>query len=221
MHIAYHSYYDIYFGYFYIITLVYSMIIFLNGATSSGKTTIAKAIQDLDERPWLLFGIDTMISMMPSKYWSGGKKQNEGFYFSQVEESDGVNMRIECGEFGNKLSNIIPDVACLLDKNGFNLIIDEVIVEPDSLKNYANKFSNNLVYFIGVYCNTKIIEEREILRADRCIGSARDQIKRCHKFIKCYDLKIDTSQYSASDCAKKILNFIAIEPRPKALKEHR
>jgi chloramphenicol 3-O phosphotransferase len=44
------------------------MIIFLNGCSSSGKTTIAKAIQHLSDEPWLLLGIDTFFHMMPSKY---------------------------------------------------------------------------------------------------------------------------------------------------------
>lgn len=196
------------------------MIIFLNGATSSGKTMLAKAIQNLDEQPWLLLGVDTMINMMPSKYWAGGKKQNEGFYFTEIEDNDGVLMRIEAGQFGNKLSNTIADIACLLDKQGFNLIIDEVLVTAESLKNYANKLSNNLVYFVGVYCDPKIIEEREILRGDRCIGSARDQVKRCHISVKRYDIKIDTSQRSPFCSAKIVLDFIAKESSPKALKEH-
>lgn len=196
------------------------MIIFLNGATSSGKTMLAKAIQHLDDRPWLLLGIDTMVNMMPSKYWAGGNKQKEGFYFTEVKSNDSIIMRIEAGEFGNKLSNSIADIAYLLESQGFNLIIDEVLVNTESVKNYANKFSNKVVYFVGVYCDPDTIEEREILRGDRCIGSARDQIKRCHSSVKRYDLKIDTSQNSPFNCAKTILNFIAKEPSPKALKEH-
>lgn len=70
------------------------MIILLNGATSSGKTMLAKSIQYLDDRPWLLLGIDTMINMMPSKYWVSGDKQHEGFYFTEIKSNDSNIMRL-------------------------------------------------------------------------------------------------------------------------------
>jgi len=37
------------------------MIIFLNGCSSAGKSTIARAIQHLSEKPLLLIGIDNML----------------------------------------------------------------------------------------------------------------------------------------------------------------
>jgi hypothetical protein len=40
-------------------------VIVLNGASSSGKTTLAAALQDILEESWLVFGIDTLISALP------------------------------------------------------------------------------------------------------------------------------------------------------------
>lgn len=42
-----------------------SKIIFLNGCGSSGKTSIAKAIQHESPELWLSFGVDTFIDMIP------------------------------------------------------------------------------------------------------------------------------------------------------------
>src|SRR5690554_6098870 len=42
-------------------------IIFLNGPTHSGKTTLAKALQDRLDLPFLYIGLDRMIEMMPAK----------------------------------------------------------------------------------------------------------------------------------------------------------
>ena len=42
-------------------------VIVLNGASSSGKTTLAVALQDILEGSWLIFGIDTLISAIPLK----------------------------------------------------------------------------------------------------------------------------------------------------------
>lgn len=42
-----------------------SKIILLNGAGSSGKKSIARAIQHLSDEQWLTFGVDTFIEMTP------------------------------------------------------------------------------------------------------------------------------------------------------------
>lgn len=40
-------------------------IIILNGGSSSGKTSIAKSLQELLPTPWLRFSIDDLIDAMP------------------------------------------------------------------------------------------------------------------------------------------------------------
>src|ERR1700683_67430 len=40
-------------------------VIVLNGPSSSGKTTLAQALQDVLDDTWLVFGIDTLISALP------------------------------------------------------------------------------------------------------------------------------------------------------------
>lgn len=191
------------------------MIIFLNGATSSGKTNIVKAIQYLDDKPWLTLGIDTLINMMPSKYLAGGEKADEGFNFIPSEDELGPIMALQIGQFGNKVASAIPEIAQMLSRKKFNLIIDEVLIDDNELKQYVNALSQDTVYFVGVYCNQEILEEREILRGDRFIGSGRDQMKRCHRSSKYYDMHVDTSHHSPFECARQILNYIAEESKPK------
>lgn len=40
-------------------------VIILNGGSSSGKTTIAKCLQNSSKAPWLRFSIDDLIEAMP------------------------------------------------------------------------------------------------------------------------------------------------------------
>lgn len=42
-------------------------IIILNGPSSSGKTSIAKQIQQQSAEPYLLTGLDNLIFMIPGK----------------------------------------------------------------------------------------------------------------------------------------------------------
>ena len=196
----------------------HKMIIFLNGATSSGKTNIAKSIQHLDSRAWLTLGIDTMINMMPSKYWAGGEKADEGFHFVPGKDEHGSIMSVQAGEFGRKVSNAVIDIASVLSEKGFDLIIDEVLIGDEVLKNYVANLSPFTVYFVGVHCERTILEEREMLRGDRFIGSGRDQMKRCHGSTRNYDIEVDTTHDSSFHCARQILDFIAKESAPKSFK---
>jgi len=43
-------------------------IIFINGTSSSGKTSIVRALQGLLEEPYLDMGLDKFIFMLPKRY---------------------------------------------------------------------------------------------------------------------------------------------------------
>ena len=43
-------------------------IIFLNGTSSSGKSSIAKALQNLLETPFLHVSADDFLSMLPERF---------------------------------------------------------------------------------------------------------------------------------------------------------
>jgi chloramphenicol 3-O phosphotransferase len=192
------------------------MIILLNGCSSSGKTTIAKAIQHLSDEPWLLVGIDTFFQMMPSKYVGFGEKANEGYHFIPGKDEEGPLMGIESGSFGNAVTRSIPKVAQSLAKDGHNLILDEVLRTDKELEGYERELASHTVYFIGVMCDLKEMQEREILRGDRALGLARAQVTSVHGLSRPYDLTVDTSTKSAFYCAEAILGFIKNTPNPQS-----
>ena len=190
------------------------MIIFLNGCSSSGKTTIAKAIQHLSEEPWLLLGIDTFFHMMPSKYVGFGEKAVEGYHFISGQDEKGPLMGIESGSFGNAVTDSIPKVVQSLAGDAHNLIVDEVLRTDKELEGYVRALACYKVYFIGVKCDVKEMQEREILRGDRALGLARNQTASVHGLSRAYDLMVDTTTKSAFVCAEEILGFIKHNPNP-------
>ena len=46
-------------------------IIFLNGTSSSGKTVIAKALQQILDEPYLHYAVDSFLDMLP---WKSGSQ---------------------------------------------------------------------------------------------------------------------------------------------------
>lgn len=195
-----------------------SKIIFLNGAGSSGKTSIARAIQHLSNEQWLTFGVDTFIEMTP--YPSSGK-DSEYFSFVPGENERGPTMKVESKSAGGKLFGVMPDFALLLANQNNNLIIDEVIFDDQDLKPYVEKLANHIVYFIGVKCDLGIMQEREFLRRDRVVGLSNDQFDRVHSGTREYDLTVDTSHSSIFFVAKEIMNYIDTNKSPKGFNKMR
>jgi len=186
-------------------------MIFLNGPSSAGKTSLVKAIQHLSEEPWLTSGVDVSFAVMPAKYLPGGQKADEGINFvPRTDEKGFPIMKVESGDYGKKVSQSIRKaVKCLAD-DGHNLILDEVIWNKKDLENYASLLKNHYVYYVKVNCELPMIEERWILRGDRARGLARDQFVKMKKMDKewKYDLEIDTSSISPFTNAKKILQLL-------------
>ncbi len=189
-----------------------SKIILLNGAGSSGKTSIARSIQLLSDEQWVTFGVDTFIGMTP--YQSPGKDY-EYFDFVPGENERGPLMSVQPKPSGDKLFGAMADFAALLASRGNNIIIDEVLFSDQQLKSYVDKLIDHTVYFVGVKCDLAVMQEREYLRRDRAIGLSNDQFERVHKDTYEYDLEVDSSRTPVFEMAKCIIKFIKETQAPK------
>lgn len=69
------------------------VLILLNGTSSAGKTTLAKALQDTLPTPYLVVGIDTVVFGLPSRY------VNDPAYWSEVYQYhyDGARSSVRPG----------------------------------------------------------------------------------------------------------------------------
>ena len=191
-----------------------SNLIFLNGAGSSGKTSISRAIQYLSNEPWLAFGVDTFIEM--TSYPTTGKSKGDYLSFVSGRNKNGPTTRVELKEKGKMLFKCMPEFANLLLNEGNNISIDDVLLDDEQLKNYLNRLSSShIIYFVGVYCKLNIMQEREILRRNRAIGLSNDQFKRVHNGLREYDITVDTSNSSIFEAAKKILKYTAKVSKPE------
>ncbi len=193
------------------------MIIFLNGASSSGKSSIARAIQHLAKENFLTLGHDTFVKMMPYGMLGFKDFAREGFFFEYMKDVD-PRIKIHVGPFAEKLLMTAGQTCAMLAKQGFNLIIDEVILKKEFLQKYITTLNEFDVYFVKVYCDLKILQEREILRGDRSWGLAKDQFLEIHKPEYIYDLEVDNSSDSCFANAEKILNFIG-KNKPSGFKK--
>lgn len=161
-----------------------SHIILLNGVSSSGKTSIAKALQKLLEAPYLHVCIDSFEQMMPDRYDLGGE-----FAWQAI--------------FNKLLSGFHHSLAALAQCDN-NLIVDHVLVEGAEPLTWLPECLTLLdpfdVFLVGVHCDLEELERREQERGDRPAGLARWQYTRMHRQVV-YDFEVNTSVHTPEECA--------------------
>lgn len=184
-------------------------IIFLNGASSAGKTSIVKALQDALPDNHLHIGIDKFLGMMPEKSndWVG-ETIKDGFYWQPTQLADGTQAyRITAGAYGKKINNAYHQTTANLASMGLKLIVDDVTNGNEELQCWKNRLKPYKTIYIGVHCDKEVLQAREKARGNRKIGTAIEQHHRVHKDIV-YDLNVNTSKMSAKSCALKIISAI-------------
>ncbi len=174
-------------------------IIIINGTSSSGKTSIVHALQNLLPEPALEAGLDKFLWMMPKRY------------LERPQWDDVLGLASSAGETGHKLVSAMHITVAGLSKAGWNVIADHVLVESAWLKECVSIFSEMPAYLIGVQCPLQVLEEREHSRKNRTMGQARLQFPLIHK-DKVYDLEVDTSIFNPDECARQILARLGEPP---------
>lgn len=185
-------------------------IIFLNGTSSAGKSSIALELQK-QIHPSLHIGIDHFFVMLPPDYFFEGPLAREGFY---IEEG-----LLKAGPAGKKLMHSMHRAMKALHDDGWTLIIDEVLFDTVAFKDYMEVFSDCKVYFISVKPPLEKAEEWEKERGDRMPGMAKilyDVVYRS----KIVDMEIDSSLQSPQESARQIIRFIEQNSDPQAFMEN-
>ncbi len=180
-------------------------IIILNGASSSGKTSIVRALQALLDEPFLDAGIDKFIWMLPKRYL-------ERPLWDEV-----LGLATEGGLVGQRLMSGMHQSIAALSRAGNNVVADHVLVERRWVDECAALFSDLPALFVGIYCPLDVLESREVARKDRTLGQAKAQFPLVHAH-GIYDLVVDTSQASAEACAMGIKQRLENGDPPHAFK---
>lgn len=180
-------------------------IIYINGPSSSGKTTLAQLLQQELDLPFLHIGIDRVIGMMPDKLndWEGGPAPLGFSWKNSTDETGHLVHEIQLGPFARKMSDTLKEIVITLAKLDHYIIIDDVAFGKQDVDSWRSALKDYNVLWIGIYTPLPILEEREKQRGNRMIGSARAQYYKVHIGVV-YDLEFDTSK----DSSEKIVQAI-------------
>ena len=163
-------------------------IIFLNGVTSSGKTSIVEALQERRDQFFYVVANDLFQEMVGEQY---------------LEE-----------DYWKYLSEVIImmyHTAKLYSDLGKNVLIDGILVDRDEIKPHYEKLmeimKDSPLSIVEVYCPLDICRQRNIERGDRYESQSDEQAELMSKDIK-YTMRVDTSKNSPAECAEQIVKTL-------------
>jgi chloramphenicol 3-O phosphotransferase len=187
--------------------------VILNGAPSSGKSSIATAIQNTFEEVWMNLGVDRFKPMTPDRYQPGIGLRPGGerpdleplivLMYQAMYEAIAVHSRLGL--------NVVVDVAHH----------DSYSVPRGILLSCARQLMGLPVLFVGVRCPLTVVMERRratwgVSTTDGTVPSAIRLWQDAVHVPGIYDLEVDTAAFSPETCAELIRQRIDKGPPPTA-----
>lgn len=173
-------------------------VVLLNGASSVGKSSIAKAIQALASGPYLHVAMDAFLEMMPI----ASVGHPDGLVFETIQQDGEPSVVIKSGPWVERTLRGMRHAIAAMAPQGNSIVVDDVLLGGEASE-YERLLAPYRFYKVGVFAPLAVIEERERARGDRAIGLARWQFGRVHEGMR-YDLEVDASK-SPAECAAQIV----------------
>lgn len=168
-------------------------VIVLNGGSSSGKSSLARALQEVLPDPWLSLSVDDLVDAMPPALVSGGA----GIGFGEQGE-------VSVGDSFRALETAWMAGIAAMAQAGARVVLDDVFLSGAASQARVREQLDGLnVLWVGVRCAPEIAAQREQARGDRTTGMAALQAEVVHEGVY-YDVEVDTGTCSATTCAQVV-----------------
>ncbi len=198
-------------------------IIFLNGVASSGKTSLAKAIQEVFDEPYLHIGIDLFWSIFP---WGWHGEAEARWQHAPIPHTDPPKTATPMPPYAQLLHAGIYHTAAALARIGHNVVIDHVLYDPTEVPVMVRCWRDLPVWLVGLHCPLTVLRARAASRPERLavwpeyVEVVTWQYDVVHANLRaCYDLEIDTSQCVPGEAALLIKQAVTVGREPRALQQ--
>ncbi len=170
-------------------------VVLLNGPSSSGKSSIARALLGLLPDPWFHFPVDALGAMRSTQH-------------TRTLDDAEVDVMLRRTRLG--YHRAVAAVASA----GNDVVMDYPLSEPWRLADLLDVLGGYDVTLVDVRCSTAELDRRERSRGDRPLGLARSQTQ-VYAHGEC-DIEVDSGSNSAASCAQVIADTLDALPSPKA-----
>lgn len=173
-------------------------VIVLNGGSSSGKSSLARALQDELEEPWLRLGVDDLLDAAPARLFG----------------PDGLTLgsqgSVTVGDqFIAVEAHWMAGIAAIARHGGRVIVEDNFVSGPAAQRRWCEALEGIETRWVGVHCASQIAAQREAARGDRTTGMAARQATAVHQGVR-YDVEVDTSNTTPSALAKYLRRHIFV-----------
>jgi chloramphenicol 3-O phosphotransferase len=169
-------------------------VVLLNGASSSGKSSIARALLPLLDDPWFHVPVDAIGAMRSAEH-----RRRLG-----DAEVTAMLRRTRLG---------YHRVVAALALAGNDVIMDYPLSEPWRLADLLDVLAAYDVTLVDIRCEPDELDRRERDRGDRPAGLARSQDVFAHGDA---DITVDSTAATPEECAREIVAALPALARPKA-----
>ena len=163
-------------------------IIFLNGVTSSGKTSIVEALQNRADCYFYVVANDLFEQMIGDRF-----------------------LREDYWGHLSRVIILMYHTAKLYSDMGHNVLIDGILVErPEIAPHYrqlADILADNPLSIVEVACPLEICRTRNLTRGDRYEKKSDEQAAIMAQGID-YALRVETDKMSPEECAEAIVRAL-------------
>jgi chloramphenicol 3-O phosphotransferase len=181
-------------------------VIILNGVSSVGKSSTARALQAITAEPFMHVAMDAFLEMLPAGMFGNP----EGYVFETVVDDEGKPcVIIRTGSVLERAMKGMRHAIAAMAGQGINLVVDDVMFGQGEAREYRALLSRFDLRFVGLFAPLEVVEARERARGDRDLGLARWQHDRVHREVT-YDLEIDTMASTPAENARRICDAFGL-----------
>lgn len=161
----------------------YGKIILLNGASGSGKTSLANALLGILAEPYQIVQLDSFLEIRIDK--TGRLTENMVF----------------------QASKLLNECVKTLVENGTNVIIDHRIINEKVFRSFVSMFRDITVYMVYMFCPIEELRRREEARTDRILGAIEEAVYKIYP-EDIFDIYVDTYTNNVDECAEMVRTFL-------------
>jgi chloramphenicol 3-O phosphotransferase len=183
-------------------------VIVLNGPSSSGKTTLARALQRrfaTDGACWFVYAMDDYFAKVPPDWVKAGNHVGAHAEQGVVLESFDGAFRMRLGPIGRQVLAAWRGAVASAARAGLNVIADDVILTEEEWNAWQVELSGIDAYWVRVHIALEVLEARELARGDRMPGHARAQYEDSYRYPT-YDTAVDTGKLDPENAADAVIH---------------